>query len=901
MTKTSIGRQLRRFRDLAGELEAVVVNSPARMAPVRISLFYCSEDEILAIRRELAASNGELLVVLENLDDMGSADPFDCDAAVIGAFAITRHAVLTVLREKLQGRPAILVVRSAEENPLFAGDFAAIARSEMHVLPYVIHREVKLHRTEVALRQSEARYRRLIDSAQEGVWVIDTTGRTTFANRKLAELFGCSIEELMTSTMFDYMDADAIELATLNMSRRGAGIGEQHDFRFRRKDGRSFWALLSTSPLFDEQGRYTGSMALVTDITARKAMEEELVRRERALQESEARYRNLVANIPDVIVRTNAHGRFIFATANIEEMTGFTVAELLSGGLALWSRRVHPADVEELIAAHHELYSSGSLDAQYRFLRADGRWIWLHERAVVSDDAGTPQEIGVISDITSRRDAEEALRKSEDRYRSVVEQATDIIFSVDMNGVCVSLNKAFETLTGFRVEDWIGRHFVDLLHPGSVERGMKHFHAVLSGAPPYCEDYRLRTKAGDYLTVETTAQAIVVDGQAAGTVGIARDVTRRKEAESEAEKEKRLASLGHLAASVAHEFNNVLMSILPFAELIRRRAPDDARTEVATKHIIQAIRRGRQVSQEILRLARPAPPSLVAVDAGDWLVDFVREAQAMLGPKYRVTSAIDPPHLLLRGDRALIDQVATNLVLNARDAMADGGHIRITVSRRTNDAPLSHEPAGMSHVEIGVHDNGPGIPPELIDRVFDPLFTTKQAGTGLGLSIAHQAMMQQDGALRVQSVFGEGTTFSMIFRETEVPEPAVLPEARPKPAPRRILLVEDDDSVGEGLRALLIDEGFEVRLVARGRAAAPAVLEFSPDLVLLDVNLPDVSGVDVFEELRQKWPDLSIIFSTGHTDGRALEEVRARRVPSIMKPYDVDELLNVMAQTVMRA
>src|SRR4051794_33236641 len=107
MTKTSIGRQLRRFRDLAGELETDIVDSRSRMLPVRISLFYCSEDEILAIRRELAASNGELLVVLENLDDMGT-DPFDCDAAVIGGFAITRHAVLTVLREKLQGRPAIL-------------------------------------------------------------------------------------------------------------------------------------------------------------------------------------------------------------------------------------------------------------------------------------------------------------------------------------------------------------------------------------------------------------------------------------------------------------------------------------------------------------------------------------------------------------------------------------------------------------------------------------------------------------------------------------------------------------------------------------------------------------------------------------------------------------------------
>ncbi|HWS72056.1 MAG TPA: PAS domain S-box protein, partial [Thermoanaerobaculia bacterium] len=334
------------------------------MLPVRISLFYCSEDEILAIRRQLAASKEQLLVVLENVEDAGGGNPFDCDAAVIGAFAITRHAVLSVLREKLDGRPAILLVNSADDEPLFAGDFAAIARSEMHLLSYVLHREVKLHRAETALRQSEARYRQLIDSAQEGVWVIDTAGRTTFANQKMAELLACSLEELLASTMFDYMDAEAVEQATSNMQRRSDGISEQHDFRFLRRDGSTFWALLSTSPLYDEEGRHTGSMALVTDITARKRMEEELVRRERALQESEARYRNLVANIPDVIVRTNAHGQFIFATANIEEMTGFSAQALLAGGLALWSRRVHPADVERLLAAHHELYSSGELDVE---------------------------------------------------------------------------------------------------------------------------------------------------------------------------------------------------------------------------------------------------------------------------------------------------------------------------------------------------------------------------------------------------------------------------------------------------------------------------------------------------------------------------------------------------------
>jgi len=863
--------------------------------PVRISLFYCSEDEIVAIRSGLARGRHQLKAELVSVDDPGAGDPFECDVAIIGAFAVTRHAVLAVLREKLQGRPAILLVPSADDDPLLPVDFAVLARADMHRLPYVVRREVKLHRTESALRQSEHRYRQLIDNAQEGVWVIDTTGRTTFANEKLAELFGGTIADLMGTSLFDYMDEEMTGIATTNMQRRRDGISEQHEFRFRRKDGSSFWAVLSTSTLRDEQGRYTGAMALVTDITARKTMEQELVRRRRALEESEARYRNLVANIPDVIVRMDAHGRFIFATANVEEMMGLPSSEVLDGGLELWLRRVHPADVEHVLAAHREIYVQGTLDLEYRFLRRDGVWIRLHERAVVSDDAGTPQVVAVLTDSTDRHRAEVALRKSEERYRRVVEQATEIIFSVDTNGCIISLNKAFADLTGFAVEEWIGRHFLDVLHPAAHERSMRHFRDVLAGAPPYCEDYQLRTKGGTYLVIETTAQAVVIDGHATGTVGIARDVTRRKEAESEAEKEKRLAGLGHLAASVAHEFNNVLMSILPFAELLRRRAPDDERTGLATKHIIQAVRRGRQVSQEILRLARPAPPILIAIEVSRWLKDFTREAQAMLGPKYHIATETEPHGYFLRGDRALLDQVATNLVLNARDAMPEGGTVRVTVRRRTAGTRVAHDAGGSAQIEIGIHDHGSGIPAEIMDRVFEPLFTTKPAGTGLGLSIAHQAMTQQDGTIRIHSAKGEGSTFSMVFREAGAPPAAAPPEPCPASETRRILIVEDDESVGEGLRALLLDEGFAVRLVARGRAAPAAVREFEPHLVLLDVNLPDVSGVDVFEELREKWPHIAVIFSTGHTDARALDEVRLRGVPSIMKPYDFQDLLAVMS------
>jgi CheY-like chemotaxis protein len=242
--------------------------------------------------------------------------------------------------------------------------------------------------------------------------------------------------------------------------------------------------------------------------------------------------------------------------------------------------------------------------------------------------------------------------------------------------------------------------------------------------------------------------------------------------------------------------------------------------------------------------------------------------------------------VFLRADRALLDQVATNLVLNARDAMPDGGPVAIIASRGAGET-----------VEIDVIDGGHGIPENLLERIFDPLFTTKRGGTGLGLSIAHEAMARQGGSLSVKSRVGEGSTFTMCLHETVAPPPVSMAPSFSVTRPR-VLLVEDDEAVGEGIRALLEDEGFEVLLVARGNDAMPAVESFRPDVAVLDVNLPDISGLQVFELLAASTPALPVIFSTGHADARALDDVRRRGVPSIMKPYDIAELVTLIQEAV---
>lgn len=606
-----------------------------------------------------------------------------------------------------------------------------------------------------------------------------------------------------------------------------------------------------------------------------------------ALAETDQQYRDVVARIPAGVWTARLNGEILFASEQIEEITGFTPEEFVARGAELWARHVHPADIGGLFDKWNEIYSAGhgSLESEYRFLRRDSRWVWLQQRiSLIAGDDRDPYIIGILVDVSGRRKAEEELRNSELRYRTLVEQARDVIFSTDLEGRFHSLNHAFETMTGWPCEQWIGRTLFELLAPPSTALAVDRFRLALSGERTGFAEYQVPTKWGHSLTVEASLELVVVAGQAIGTIGIARDVTRRKEAEAQAAQESRLASVGQLATSVAHEFNNVLMSIMPFAELLRRRYPNEERVMTATRHILEAVRRGRDISQQVLRVARPAKPEFTSIVVAEWLSDFAGRAQAAAGAQYRIQQfPPDDRDLAIHADRALLDQVAMNLLTNAREAMPNGGRIRLSAGRSTQP--------GM--IDIVIEDSGIGMDAATLDHIFEPLFTTKPGGSGLGLTIVYQAMKQQDGTIGAESVAGGGSTFTLSFRES-----GKAAHATPRfdlKGHKRLLIVEDDDSVAAGLKVVLEDEGFDVRIVERGLEAPQAIKEFAPDLVLLDVNLPDISGLAVYLGIRESWPDLPVILSTGHAGIDAIGQL-AQNVPSIRKPYDIHELMMVIAQ-----
>jgi nitrogen-specific signal transduction histidine kinase/CheY-like chemotaxis protein len=375
-----------------------------------------------------------------------------------------------------------------------------------------------------------------------------------------------------------------------------------------------------------------------------------------------------------------------------------------------------------------------------------------------------------------------------------------------------------------------------------------------------------------------------------------RDITERRKLETQLAQANRLAGLGRLAATVSHEFNNVLMGIQPFVDLIRRTALDRT-SQHATLQITNSIRRGKRISEEILTFTRAVEPARRRVHVRTWLGELETELRALVGTNVRL-AILAPEALALDADVGQLSQVLTNLAINARDAGATS--IRIEASSVTGDGVFPfgvvRDPARFVHLRVA--DNGGGIPEAVIANVFEPLFTTKNgSGTGLGLAVAHKIVAGHGGEIFVESTPGRGTVFHVFLPASlsVAPEPGSDNGLQAHPvASCRVLLVEDDPAVAEGISSLLECEGYDVTVAMTGAEALRLVPRIQPDVTILDIGLPDIDGIEVYTRIRAQWPGVGVIFSTGQGDATALEERLPDHPRALLKPYSVEELIEAI-------
>jgi two-component system cell cycle sensor histidine kinase/response regulator CckA len=620
---------------------------------------------------------------------------------------------------------------------------------------------------------------------------------------------------------------------------------------------------------------------------------------QRELNASRERYLNVFEGAAEIMVSMNTRGRILTLNKAFEEITGWPAGQ--------WLGR-HCLDLvieEDREAARAALLSSDlgpSRSAEtIRVHTADGsiREIELSSLVLKNEDGGT-EIFGFGRDVTERRRSEAARNRLADELALILDSVAEGIYGFDVTGRCTMMNRAAANMLGCDREALIGSA-VEGIHRTEKEPGAPSLlQLIASGASTHVAEGTFAAIDGRLLPVEFSASPIIENGVVVGGVVCFWDISRRRHLETQLEQERRLSSLGKLAANVAHEFNNVMMGIAPFAELIARRVGEsDGPIRSASEHIRTSVRRGKRVTEEVLRFANPVPSSVAPVEVPRWMRLIETELRTLLAANHELQVEAEP--LTMVADAAQLSQVMVNLGLNARDAMPAGG--RLVLSARAATAETVRRFAlprqAEDYVHFSISDTGNGIAREHLDHIFEPLFTTKRSGTGLGLAITHQIVKRHKGEIFVETEQGAGTTFHIFIPRTVTVPKRVAAEPVAKVRRRfdqtRILLVEDDEHVAAGLRLALEAEGMTVHHVATGEEALTALAAREIDAAILDIGLPDMDGTRVYEA-GARLPRIPIVFSTGHADeSKVAPYLTDERVAYLLKPYAVDILLDTLA------
>ena len=623
----------------------------------------------------------------------------------------------------------------------------------------------------------------------------------------------------------------------------------------------------------------------------------------RVLRESEEKYRLIVTNMPDVAWATDASGTALYIGENVEAVTGYTRAELSERHFELWFGCIHPDDRPLVKQAFELLFSDGSLfDIEYRYHHRNGDWIWIHDRACTTYNVNdVPYAFGLFSDVTARRKEQDELK----RYQRLLADAEQVAhvgsWSREIASNEVTWSEETYRILGLAANQFDGtlEGMLRWIHPDDLGIVRQSTRATENGETVEMPVRFIRPD-GEQRIVCTRAELVRNQlGQPMRVVGTLQDVTERVEADErerklrlELEEAQRLSELGRVAANIAHEVNNVLMAIHPQAELVDRAAPGNRNVQAAATRIRSAVARGRRITEEILRFTHPREPEILKIDARQWLKGVIDEVRPLVPP--RISIALDLPEepVFVQGDEAQLQQVILNLCSNAHNAMPDEGVM--TIRLENTDSPF---------VDVTIADTGIGIATGILPRIFEPLFSgTPARGSGLGLAVARQIVTLHGGSINAVSQPGQGSKFTVRLPRPEAPpeaEPSLTEAQSPDGACRRLLLVEDDDAVSCGIAALLEMEGIEVMVAREGGLVVQAIRDFGPDAMVLDVTLPDISGIIVFETVRQEWPRLPIVISTGQMcDPSIFALERQPHTEFLMKPYASTELIERIGRIV---
>ena len=633
---------------------------------------------------------------------------------------------------------------------------------------------------------------------------------------------------------------------------------------------------------------------------------EELEHKIKKLEESEKKYRQLFETAMVGIYRTRIDdGKFLAANQTLADMMGYNSVDQLVKEYVTSEHYTDPKRREELL---YQIRSQGKVDGfEIEMTRSDGSLITIEISAAGYPELGYLE--GVVIDITKRKQAEDALRESERKYSLLVQESPDAIISLDKKGNLLSFNPAAERKSGFSAEEVMGKHFakIGVLAKQSIPKALKEFALVITGIerPPF--ELTIMRKNKSYLFMEANPRLIKHKGEKAWIQVTLRDITDRKLVEAEKKRletqlrqSQKMESIGTLAGGIAHDFNNILYSIIGYTEL----ALDDAERSTLLYNNLQevliAAKRAKDLVKQILTFSRQANQELKPLKVQLVVREALKLIRSSLPSTIEIKQNISNTCGLVIADPTQIHQVAMNLLTNAYHAMGDeGGELTITLKEVDLDVDDLQDPsiAAGSYVCLTVADTGAGIDEYVLDRIFEPYFSTKEKdkGTGLGLAMVHGIIKSYGGNIRVYSEPGKGSAFHVYLpvvqtraerKELEVVSPV-------EGGTERILLVDDEVQIVRMEQQMLERLGYHVTARTSSIEALEAFRAVPDkfDLVITDMTMPNMTGVELAKKIIEIRPDFPMIICTGFSEKISEHKAKTMGVRGyVMKPVVKREL-----------
>ncbi len=745
------------------------------------------------------------------------------------------------------------------------------------------------------LRKSEHHYRALFENSIDAIYITQRDGPFLEVNQAALDLFGYTKAEMIGMDICRVY-ANPEDRGRFQESIEKKGYLRDYEIRFKNKDGLEIDCLLTSTVLFDHDGKVLGYQGIIRDVTEKKRMET-------ALRESEAWLKTIFEASPSGIILVDPEGKLMFANQRMTEMFGLTHAELIGQP---YPNLLHDSEkaigekrMKQMIAGEVEQVAT-----ERRYLRKDGSdfWGFLSGRRLEGPDGGLKALVGIIADVTDRKKMEEQLHLAKQDWEETFNTLTDMVTVHDKDFNIIRANKAAKQILGLPFLDMNKAKCYEYYHgTGCPPEHCPSCKVLKTAVPSTSEMFEPHLKK--FIEIRAIPR-LDKNNELVGLIHVVRDITEQKKLADQFRQAQKMEAIGQLAGGVAHDFNNILSAIMGYGHLLLMKMADNDPLRNNVTQILDASERAATLTHSLLAFSRKQSISLKLINLNELVNRLEKFLLRLIREDIEFKTVCADEDATVMADTGQIEQVLMNLVTNARDAMPAAGKLTIRTGLvHIEDEFMKIDGHGKpgEYALITVSDTGSGMDKEIQQKIFEPFFTTKEQGkgTGLGLSMVYGIIKQHNGYVTVYSEPGQGTTFKIYLPLVKPHAGVEIAEGRKEIAQVRggsetILVAEDDEAVRKLASTVMGQFGYTVIEAVDGE---DAVLKFMENkdriqLIVLDAIMPKKNGKQVYDEISSITPNIKTLFASGYSaDVISPTGIHEESMHFILKPVSPMDLL----------